>query len=168
MNNVYQDSIDTVCEKPIEFNVKRNKDYKGEMIDKLVFRPVTVYTFIKVQPIITSITDLDELLDDEKVEANMLSDDIKFLGKQLEIVGKNAKKIVKILCLIYHNKQSDYPKFYDDFFTGNFNPKELYIMLRAVISRLNVKSFMNSTILVKKGMGLITKKEIIASSTQCK
>lgn len=167
MNNTYQQSIDSVCEQPIEFNVKRNKDYKGKMIDKLSFRPITTYTFIKLQPIITSISDLDELLDDEKLEANMLSNDIKFLGKQLDIIGKNMNKIIKVLCLSYWNKQSDYPIWYDDFFTGNFSPKEIYVILRAIVSRLNAKSFMNSTILVKKGMGLITEKEIIASSIQC-
>lgn len=150
-----EESIECLCGEPFIVPFEKDKKYKGKVPDKLVFEPLKFGTMMKLQPLLSRLEDLSELVNDDNIECSILSNDIKFLGKQLEIIEKNSDLIIEILCIAYHNTKGEYSQESKDMFMYNLSTKEIYLLLRAIISRLDTKSFTNSTIMIKKSMGLI-------------
>lgn len=168
--NTLRSSIGTICGDSTKIPSTRSEGYEGELLE-LEFMDLRVGTVFRLQPLIMSLPELDEELlsdDAEKLECAMIKSKLNFKGNQLKLIEEHKATIIEILCVALWNKKGDYPQEYTDFFLWNIDSlKDLYVLLRIVISKMHAENFIFSTTMMRRVVALIENKEMALGSIRC-
>ena len=165
IKHLIQIESDTVTEKPISIpfdfaditSVPKGK-VMGECI---VIRPITVYTWFRLKPLLMSIDkeDFDQLI--EKKELLLPDSELN------ELIGKYDELLLEIICIGIHNKRTDAPQWFKEVLKDNCTWRDVYILLNAVLFRIGYAPFCKS-ITTLKSVSPLTEAEIIAAQKNMK
>ncbi len=150
---------DVITEKPIDipFEFKNVPDGR-DVGDSIVIRPITVRTWFAMKPLLAMIDekDFNHLVEKESSDNKDLFDDDakKMMMKYDEIV-------FEIVCLGIHNKRGAMPEWFRQVLKDNCTWEDIYILLNAILFRLQSMSFSKS-ITVLKAVSPLREREIIA------
>lgn len=147
-------SISKPVKIPFEFSdessIPKGKD-AGECI---IIRPITVRTWFKLKPYLV-------LIDQKDVDLLSAKQGMEFDSKLKEIVNKYDELLFEIVCIGIHNKKGDMPGWFKEVLKDNCTWEDIYILLNAILFRLNFNPFSNSITLCKN-VSPLSEEEIIA------
>lgn len=127
----------------------------GEHIgDSIVIQPITVRTWFRLKPLLLQI-------DSEDKDRMIVKEGIDYDWDIEQIIGKYDKLLFEIICIGLHNNKGDMPDWYKDVLKDNCTWNDIYILLNAILFRLNYNPFFNSiTLLIS--VSPLSEEEIIA------
>lgn len=139
---------------PFEFSDLSSLPDKKKVGESIVIKPITVRTWFKLKPLLIQIDkeDIDRLEVKKGIE---LSADIE------QIIAKYDELLFEIVCIGIHNQKSDMPAWFRDVLKDNCTWNDIYILLNAILFRLNLNPFFNSITLCKN-VSPLSEEEIIA------
>lgn len=140
-------------EIPFEFSDLSSLPNDKKVGDSIVIKPITTRTWFKLKPLLMQI----EKEDINLLEAKKGGD----LGGIVEIVTKYDDLLFEIVCIGIHNRKTDMPKWFMDVLKDNCTWNDIYILLNAILFRLNINPFSNSITLCKN-VSPLGEEEIIA------
>lgn len=122
--------------------------------ESIVITPLTVRTWFQLKPLLILIEkeDLDSLVADEN---NIVSEET------IKLIDKYDELLFKIVCIGIHNKKGNMPKWFQDTLKNNCTWEDIYIILNAILFRLNFNPFFSSITLCKN-VSPLSEEEIIA------
>lgn len=168
--NTLRSSIGTICGDSTKITATRSEGYTGDLLE-IEFKDLKVGTVFRLQPLIMSLPELDEELlsdDAEKLECAMIKSKLNFKGNQLKLIEDNKDAIIGILCIALWNKKGDYPEEYKDFFLWNIDSlKDLYVLLRIVVSKMHGENFIFSTTTMRRAVALMEDRDMKLGSIRC-
>lgn len=139
---------------PFEFTDLSSLPEGKEIEDFIIVNPITVRTWFKLKPLLIQIetADIEQLVVKKGSEFNR---DIELL------IGKYDELLFQIVCIGIYNQKADMPDWYKDMLRDNSTWNDIYILLNAILFRLNYNSFFNSITLCKN-VSPLREEEIIA------
>lgn len=139
---------------PFEFTDLSSLPQGKEVGDYIIISPISVRTWFKIKPLLIQIEadDIHLLTVKPNTEFNH---DIK------NLICKYDDILFEIVCTGIYNKKEDMPDWYKDVLKDNCTWNDIYILLNAILFRLNHNPFSNSIILCKS-VSPLSEEEIIA------
>lgn len=128
---------------------------KGKQIgDNIVIKPITVRTWFKLKPLLVQI-------DSEDTDVLAVKKGVEYDKEIEQVISKYDALLFEIVCTGIHNKKGDMPDWFKDVLKDNCTYNDIYILLNAILFRLNVNPFFNSITLCK-AVSPLSEEEIIA------
>ena len=122
--------------------------------NSIVITPITVRTWFKLKPLLILIEQVD-------VDKITVKKDVDFDVEMEQIINKYDQLIFNIVCIGIHNKKGDMPEWFRKVLKDNCTWEDIYILLNAILFRLNINPFFNSITLCKN-VSPLSEEEIIA------
>ncbi|QIK58808.1 hypothetical protein G7050_02695 [Dysgonomonas sp. HDW5A] len=139
---------------PFEFSDLSSLPAGKKVGDNIVIRPITVRTWFKLKPLLIQI-------DSEDTDKLTVKKDIEFDSSIEQLISKYDELLFDIVCIGIHNKKGDMPDWFKDVLKDNCTWNDIYILLNAILFRLNYNPFFNSITLCKN-VSPLSEEEIIA------
>lgn len=139
---------------PFEFTDKSSVPEGKNVGDSIVIKPITVRTWNRIIPLLSSIESEDlKVITSKDNEVNV--------DKSIIVLSKYSDLIFDILCLGIHNKKGDMPEWFRETLKDNCTWHDIKVLINAIIFRLQENSFIN-TITLLKSVSPRAEEELIA------
>lgn len=147
-------SIGGAIDIPFEFT-DTSSIPEGETVgDMITITPIKVRTWFKLKPYLIAIEEMDYNL-------ILAKESTEFSPEISAIMAKYDDLLFNIVAIGINNKKEDMPEWYKDVLKDNCTWHDIYILLNAILFRLNFNPFLNSIILVRS-VSPLSEAEIIA------
>lgn len=155
IQRIIQLESDSAIEKTIDIpftfiNVPENK----KTGDYITISPMTVRTWYRLKPLLIKIEQAD-------VDKLMAHQEKGFTNDLKEVISKYDNLLFEIVCIGIHNKVGEMPQWFKNVLLDSCTWEDIFILLNAILFRLNSASFSNS-IIALKAVSPLDEEEIIA------
>jgi hypothetical protein len=156
--DIAEKTVKAIMQEPIEVRVTINRLNLLHRIGilkkerKFILRPLYLGTLLRISKVVFDIKDIQE-------EGELK--DINLVAKALEMALMNTDKLIDVIALAITNNKILPDKKLKKFLMENLDAQQAFQLVTMISAQINVLSFINSIILIKR-VSLINQGEIIA------